>query len=190
MNTDEVLVSEEQQEEFIQKPENYLKFRKTIESFAAGTHSVTLKDSQMQADTVKMLHEYMTERLSKKPEIAEALIPTYAAGCRRMIPGPGYLDALVQDNVNFYSNKMESINATGIQLIDGKQVDCDIIICATGFDTQGIPAFNVTGKNGRTLREKFTPYPQSYLTVAVDEFPNYFMMLGRFILWISRPVPS
>jgi cation diffusion facilitator CzcD-associated flavoprotein CzcO len=132
----------------------------------------------MQADTVKMLREYMKEKLSKKPGISDALTPSYAAGCRRMVPGPGYLEALVQDNVMFYADQMASVNANGIELKNGEQIDLDVIISATGFNTQGIPTFEVTGKNDMTLQKKFSPYPQSYLSMAIDDFPNYFMMLG------------
>jgi hypothetical protein len=35
----------------------------------------------MQADTVIELRQYMKDKLSKKPEIAEQLTPSYAAGC-------------------------------------------------------------------------------------------------------------
>jgi cation diffusion facilitator CzcD-associated flavoprotein CzcO len=151
-----------------------------IEGVGSGTHAVTLKDSKMQAETVVQLREYMKEQLSKKPEIAEQLTPAYAAGCRRMIPGPGYLQALVQDNVTFYSDEMESVNATGVKLKNGKQIDLDIIIYATGFNTAGIPSFEVTGKEGLTLEKKFSPRAQSYLSIAIDDFPNYFMMLGGY----------
>jgi hypothetical protein len=34
------------------------------------------------------------------------------------------------------------------------------------------------GKNGASLEERYKPYPETYLSMAVDGFPNYFMMLG------------
>jgi cation diffusion facilitator CzcD-associated flavoprotein CzcO len=84
----------------------------------------------------------------------------------------------VADNVTFYADELAAVNANGIELKNGKQIDLDIITYATGFNTAGIPSFEVTGKNGLTLRKRFSPYMQSYLSVAVDDFPNYFMMLG------------
>lgn len=132
----------------------------------------------MQAESVVMLRALMKEKLSKKPEIYEALVPSFAAGCRRLIPGPGYLDGLVADNVSFYSNEMASISSKGIELKDGKHLDLDVIICATGFNSSGIPAYEVKGINGSTLQQRFLPYPETYLSLAVDGFPNYFMMMG------------
>jgi len=133
----------------------------------------------MQADTVTELREYMKEKLSKKPVIAEQLTPGFAVGCRRLIPGPGYLEALVQDNVTFYADELAAVNANGIELKNGKQIDLDVIIYATGFNIAGVPSFEVTGQDGLTLRKRFSPYMQSYLSMAVDGFPNYFMMLGE-----------
>jgi hypothetical protein len=43
--------------------------------------------------------EDMIQRLASKPWIAEHLIPDFAICCRRLTPGPGYLEALCQDNV-------------------------------------------------------------------------------------------
>ncbi|RDW58432.1 flavin-binding monooxygenase-1 [Coleophoma crateriformis] len=170
--------SEKQQKQFAEDPEYYLQFRKIIEGTGSAYHAITLKDSQMQADSVQELRALMKEKLAKKPEVAENLIPTYAAGCRRLIPGPGYLDALVADNVDFYSNEMASITATGIELKNGKHIDLDAIVCATGFDSSGIPQYEVKGVDGQTIQQRFTPYPETYMSLAVDGFPNYFMMMG------------
>jgi hypothetical protein len=58
----------------------------------------------------------MKRRLAKKPWVAEkcegwylflfirtepktTVIPDFAVGCRRLTPGPGYLEALCEDNV-------------------------------------------------------------------------------------------
>jgi cation diffusion facilitator CzcD-associated flavoprotein CzcO len=32
--------------------------------------------------------------------------------------------------------------------------------------------------NDETLEKKFTPYPKSYISMAVDDIPNFFIMLG------------
>lgn len=120
----------------------------------------------------------MTSRLSSKPEIAEALIPSFAVGCRRLTPGPGYLEALVEDNVDFVTTKINAVDENGIILADGRRVDIDVLVCATGFNTSTAPPFGVIGQNGLTLRERWSPFSETYLTVMVDQFPNYFIMLG------------
>lgn len=130
----------------------------------------------MQLGAVQSFTASMKERLALKPEIFESLIPSFAVGCRRLTPGPGYLEALVSDNVDFITKKISSIGPNSIVTEDGKATEIDALICATGFDTSARPPFEVVGLKGKTLTERFTPYPESYLTMAVDGFPNYFMM--------------
>lgn len=127
---------------------------------------------------MKATREAMRERLAAKPEIAEFLLPTFAVGCRRPTPGPGYLEALVEDNVDFITDPISSVNAGGVALRSGRQVDVDCLVCATGFTASGLPPFPVVGLGGRALRDRFTPHPEAYLSLAVDGFPNFFMILG------------
>lgn len=172
------IVTPEQQEKFVSDPEHYLQFRKTIEADGNTVHGISFKGSEIQTEAVKAFRAMMKERLSKKPEIVEALTPSFAVGCRRLTPGPGYLEALVEDNVNFISDKIAAITPKGIQLENGKDIDLDVLVCATGFNASAPPPFSVTGLRGETLKDRFTPWPETYLGLGVDNFPNYFMMLG------------
>lgn len=132
----------------------------------------------MQQEAVKAFRAMMKERLAKKPEIIDALTPSFAVGCRRLTPGPGYLEALVEDNVEFISDKIVSITPNAVVLETGREVEIDALVCATGFNTSAPPPFQVYGKIGKSLQERFTPHPETYLSMAVDGFPNFFMMLG------------
>lgn len=172
------IVSPEQRKEFANNPKKFHEFRKIIEVDGNTIHGVTLQGSELQKGAVEAFRAMMKERLAKKPEIADALTPSFAVGCRRLTPGPGYLEALVEDNVNFVSDKIASINPKGVVLETGREIEIDTLICATGFNPSAPPPFHVYGKNGKSLQEKFTPYPETYLSLAVDGFPNFFMMLG------------
>jgi hypothetical protein len=120
----------------------------------------------------------MRERLKKKPEIADFIMPSFAVGCRRLTPGPGYLEALVEDNVDFVSDPIFEIVPEGVILETGRKFEIDALVCATGFNASSPPPFEVYGKNGKSLKERFTPHRDTYLTMTVDGFPNFFMMLG------------
>lgn len=120
----------------------------------------------------------MKTRLAKKPEIVKALTPSFAVGCRRLTPGPGYLEALVEDNVKFVSDRIGSIQPDGVELENGTKIELDALVCATGFNASGPPPFGVTGKSGVTLEKRYKPFPETYLSLAMDGFPNFFMMLG------------
>lgn len=72
----------------------------------------------------------------------------------------------------------------------------DVIICATGpliptlvklclltkiqlgYDTTFQFPFPIIGRNGIDVRDRWTPHPETYLTIAVDGFPNWFMSSG------------
>jgi hypothetical protein len=120
----------------------------------------------------------MKSRLSKKPEILESLLPGFSVGCRRLTPGPGYLEALVEDNVDFVSTPIRRCLPNGVELADGTVVELDVLVCATGFQASAPPPFDVVGSKGQTIAQHFSPFPQTYLSMATDGFPNYFMMLG------------
>jgi hypothetical protein len=53
-----------------------------------------------------------------------------------------------------------------------------LVVCATGFDVSHCPKFPLIGQDGVNLAQKWAEEPDSYLSVATDGFPNYFMMMG------------
>ncbi|KAI2778578.1 FAD/NAD(P)-binding domain-containing protein [Daldinia loculata] len=168
----------EQRQEFANDPEKFLNFRRIIEVNGNISHPVSLKESEMQRGAIGLFSEAMKQKLSKKPEIAEFLIPAFGIGCRRNTPGPGYLEALVEDNVDFITDLIEAITESGVTLKSGRLVPLDVLVCATGFNTSSAPPFPVYGRTGQSLQSRFTPYPTAYLALTVDSFPNFFIMLG------------
>ncbi|KAF5700787.1 monooxygenase [Fusarium globosum] len=166
--------------EFVKSDDEYLRFRKRIEDDGNLVHLSTLRGSDMQKEFVAMFSKITNDVLASRPDLLESFSPGFGVGCRRLTPGPGYLEALSQPNVNFITQGIESINETGLKLTgpESRQVDIDVLVCATGFQTNYTPPFPVVGKYGVTLKEKFDPFPATYLTMTVDGFPNYFMMLG------------
>jgi cation diffusion facilitator CzcD-associated flavoprotein CzcO len=164
-------VSEEQIREFETNPEAYFKFRKVIEQDGNTVHGVTFAGSELQKGAVEAFRAMMKKRLANKPEIAEFLTPSFGVGCRRLTPGPGYLEALTEDNVEFVTTKIRSIMPNGVELENGRIVELDALVCATGFNAAGPPPFAVTGRNGASLEERYKPYPETYLSMAIDGFP-------------------
>lgn len=120
----------------------------------------------------------MRERLKNKPEAFEALKPGYPAGCRRLTPGPGYLNAVAKENVNYISMPIEKVTETGIVTSDGTLREVDTIICATGFEMSGKPRIPTYGLDGVSLGEVYDPVPEAYLSMCPAKMPNYFIYLG------------
>lgn len=131
----------------------------------------------MQRTLVDLFSKVTREKLSGRPDLLGVFSPTFGVGCRRITPGAGYLEALCEDNVRLFTGDIDSISSSGLS-VSGDHVDADVLVCATGFNTSAIPAFPVVGRDGVTLAETFSPFPETYLSLAVAGFPNYFMMLG------------
>lgn len=77
----------------------YRQFRCLIEEDLGSTHEISFRGHPLQEIFSKKFSEMMRTKTMTKPHIAEALIPDFPVGCRRITPGPGYLEALCQDNV-------------------------------------------------------------------------------------------
>ncbi|KAM5366608.1 hypothetical protein BFJ63_vAg9068 [Fusarium oxysporum f. sp. narcissi] len=177
MNPSETKFSRRHQEMLARQPELYYKMRKTLEDEAATIYPLTLMGTDVQNGAKEFFKEQMEEQLKDRKDLLP-IIPKFAPGCRRLTPGPGYLKALQQENVTFISQKIEEVTERGIKLASGEEVDLDVLVCATGYDVEAPPTFRIIGRNGTTLAEKWKPHFESYISLAVDEFPNFFLIAG------------
>lgn len=126
-----------------------------------------------------MFTESMRAKLAAKPEVADHLIPDYPPACRRLTPGPGYLEAVCEDNVKFITNAIKKVHKNGIETMDGEIREVDAIITATGFDTTYAPRFPIKGKDGIYLRKQWDDkFPEAYVSIFPSNMPNCFMFLG------------
>lgn len=128
----------------------------------------------------KHLESHMASVLHGNPELIRAAIPTtFPAGCRRLTPGPGYLEALSAPNVRVVTESIRRVVPEGIELHSGEIVPLDIIVCATGFDVSFSPRFPIIGKDGCNLQDMWTQnLPAAYMSCAVTAMPNYFVFMG------------
>ena len=157
--------------------EKYHDFRKIIESDVNSVHNISLRGSAFAEGARQMFTDLMNTRLKKRPELAKFLIPSFSVGCRRLTPGPGFLEALCEDNVESITTPIKKITPKGVELSNGKHVDLDVLVCATGFNPNAMP-FPVIGMGKENLQDRFKPYPEAYLSLAVDKYPNFMIMLG------------
>lgn len=128
----------------------------------------------------KNLESHMASVLHGNPELIRAAIPTtFPAGCRRLTPGPGYLESLSAPNVRVVTESIRRVLPEGIELHSGEVVPLDIIICATGFDVSFCPRFPIIGKDDCNLQDMWTQnLPSAYMSCAVTAMPNYFVFMG------------
>ncbi|KAK5655432.1 hypothetical protein OQA88_5703 [Cercophora sp. LCS_1] len=172
-----------QRASFEADPTSYLAFRKVFEDGGNLIHDSTLRGTAMQTTIQSAFRSAMSDVLASRPDLIRTLIPTFSPGCRRLTPGKGFLESLMCPNVSVHYTPIQCITPTGITLSPSDDeprtsIEADILICATGFNVSSPPPFPVLGRNNTPLSQRWTPLPESYLSLAVDGFPNYLMMFG------------
>lgn len=125
----------EERERFTQDPASYLQYRHRVENFVNQAQLIHWVGSDMNKAFALATEESMARRLARKPEIFKHLRPSYPVACRRVSPGPKYLECLVEDKLHFIPKGVKRVTETGIEDDDGTLREVDVIICATGFDT-------------------------------------------------------
>lgn len=163
-------------------PEVLREYRQAIMDRRIENFQRALADSDVQLKAQALFRKSMTERLGnseKGRKAAQYLLPDFPVGCRRQTPGPGFLEAVVQDNVEMRWDDIKHVSEKGIVLKSGEEKEYDAIVCATGFDTTFKPAFPLIGRNGVNLAEKWTEeQPKAYFGFLVPDMPNYFCFIG------------
>ncbi|KAF9888521.1 hypothetical protein FE257_008628 [Aspergillus nanangensis] len=167
----------EEEKERFRDPVQHREYRKGIIHRTNKAFRLFMKGEPNET-TVKLASAQMAEKLNHDPVLCEQLIPKWEIGCRRVTPGPGYLESFSKPNCTLTSSAITKITEKGILTADGEEYECDVLICATGFDVSKCPRYPLVGQNGVNLAEKWKDEPTSYLSVGTDDFPNYFTMAG------------
>ncbi|KAI3559758.1 cyclohexanone 1,2-monooxygenase [Colletotrichum abscissum] len=158
-------------------PEYHLEHRKGIISRTNKSFYIFMK-GENNKEGMRLAAAQMAEKLGHDPELCEKLIPKWELGCRRITPGPGYLESFLRPNCNITNSAITSVSKNGVHTADGKFYECDVIVCATGFDVSHRPRYPIVGKENIDLATRWAEDPDSYVSVAVPDYPNYFMMMG------------
>lgn len=184
----------DEQRKSFEDPETYLAFRKDLEDRYWRRFRAMVRDSTENAGIRELFIDVMKKRAAKKPELLDGLIPDFAPHCRRLTPGPGYLESLTEDNVELVKTPIKRITTTGIETVDGKLYDVDAIFCATGANTDLVPPFSIRAR-GVDLNEAWKPggkwgFPYTYMGMATPGFPNLFFLAGPHATGPSGTVPQ
>jgi len=117
------------------------------------------------------------------PDTAERLKPKgYPIFARRPCLDTEYYETFNRPNVHLMdclSDPIIEATEKGIRTAAG-ETELDILILATGYDglTGALMAFDVQGRDGRTVQEKWKDGPRSHLGIMLEGFPNLFMTTG------------
>lgn len=126
----------------------------------------------------RMVH-YMTERLAERPDLLAKVKPDYPPYGKRVVADAGWFDMLLDPKTALETDAIDQILEKSIRLSDGREIDVDTIILATGFHAgRMLWPMEIIGTNG-TIRDKWgEDDPSAYLGMTVPDFPNMFVLYG------------
>ncbi|KAI6082644.1 putative monooxygenase [Hypoxylon rubiginosum] len=170
--------SEEEKARFADDHEFYQKFRHEMESFINKDFPCLFPGSDEEVAGTRAIREVMTSKLKSVPGLYETIEPKFTPGCRRLTPGPGYLEALTKDNVELVKTDIAKVTNDSLITKDGREYKVDAIACATGFDCSYMPRFPIMGKDGQSIQSRWKNRATAYMSLSVPGFPNYFVVGG------------
>lgn len=121
----------------------------------------------------------MLERTVPDDELRRRLTPETPFGCKRLVFSSDFIPALTEPHVEVVSSPAEALRARSLVTEDGRELDVDVVVCATGYTAADyLGQIAVTGEGGRSLHDAWRDGAYAYLGTAVPGFPNMFMLYG------------
>ncbi|KIX10675.1 uncharacterized protein Z518_01759 [Rhinocladiella mackenziei CBS 650.93] len=149
--------------------------------FRESFHSAVTKSDSPYADLMRsMNHNLIRQQLPDRPDLWGKLSPNYHPGCKRTVISDDYYPTLARKNVKLETDKIERFTDDGIKFVGHSSADkFDLIVLATGFDTFSfLSPMEITGRNGRPLKEIWANASHAYKGVTVPDLPNFGMLYG------------
>ena len=129
--------------------------------------------------------DYVRASFADRPDLVEKLIPSYPYFAKRPIMDCGYFAALKKPNVRLVVGELAACEPEAVVLRDGAVIESQVLILATGFHLDFLTNFDIKGRDGKRLREAWSPYPYAYQGMLAPSFPNFFFTCGPHSLLAS-----
>jgi cation diffusion facilitator CzcD-associated flavoprotein CzcO len=128
----------------------------------------------------------------------DILTPNYEVFCKRRVVDDGWYKSLNDDRIELTTQPLTRVNDKTITVGPGRhyppvsnttshhpteerEIDADVIIMANGYETNTwLHPLEVVGKEGASLEKVWAKRggAQAYMGIAMDGFPNFFMVFG------------
>jgi len=123
---------------------------------------------------------HIEANLADRPDLKAKVTPDYPPGAKRYCMDNGWFSMLKRDNVSLETDGIERIVENGIVTRDGRLIELDVIIFATGYmHARMLSTLDITGRDGITIRQQWgDDDPRAHRGVVVPGFPNLFVGSG------------
>lgn len=154
------------------------------------THDLLIPDEQWKAiggnvnATNDKLREgliaYIHAETRGRRDLIDKLVPDHAPFSRRLVIDNGWYRALTRDNVELVTEQIARLGPKGIETIDGRVIEVDVIVTATGFEvSKYLWPQEYIGIGGVSIHDFWSKDgPRAYLGMTTPNFPNMFMLYG------------
>jgi cation diffusion facilitator CzcD-associated flavoprotein CzcO len=127
----------------------------------------------------KICRDFIDAELADRPDLRDAVTPSYPFPGKRPIFNQTFYRALKADNVTLVPKAVAEVTPKGVVDVDGEEYQVDVLVMATGFQpTNYLATLEVTGRDGRTLHQVWNGEPSAFLGMTMPGFPNFFMLYG------------
>jgi 4-hydroxyacetophenone monooxygenase len=159
---------------------------KTYWATADNNYPIILQDPEWSKDhlsicpandvLLQLCLDYIDRTFGAGTELARKVTPDFAPYGKRIIRDPGgYYAALTRAHVDVEASEPAEVNAQGIVTAEGRQIELDVIIYATGYHLDFLSTVDIRGREGKTLADEWGDSPRAYRGGTVPGFPNLFI---------------
>ncbi|MDB5839275.1 MAG: hapE 3 [Herminiimonas sp.] len=124
--------------------------------------------------------EHIRKELDGDETLIRKTVPNYPLYGRRVLRDNYWFRMLKRPNVELVTEPIDHVSADSVVTKDGASHAADVLILATGFQTNRMLwPMDVKGRGGVTIRGLWgDDDPCAYLGVSVPQFPNMFLLYG------------
>jgi cation diffusion facilitator CzcD-associated flavoprotein CzcO len=135
--------------------------------------------TKVNANLENICRGFIESELSDRPDLRQAVTPTYPFPGKRPIFNQTYFGALKRENVSLIPQAVTRVTPKGVVDAEGVEREIDVLVMATGFQpTNYLASVEVIGREGRSLRETWNGEPEAFLGMTVPGFPNFYILYG------------
>jgi cyclohexanone monooxygenase len=167
--------SEAQLEEMRQNPELGLESRKKYLDYFVALLTFD------KPNVMKELEDKALENLAAVDDLdtRRKLRPQVPFGSQRILFSNNFYPTFNRENVELVTDEIRSITPHGVRTADGRERTMDVLILATGYQTDKfLSVIEVAGRRGVRLEDAWREGAHAYLGITVSDFPNLFMLYG------------
>lgn len=125
---------------------------------------------------LQMCQQYIDDTFGAGSELAKKVTPDFAPYGKRIIRDPGgYYAALTREHVDVEASEPAAVDETGILTENGRHIDLDVIVYATGYHLDFLSTIDICGRGGKRLADEWGESPRAYRGGTVPGFPNLFI---------------